>query len=174
MVPIELAHNALYKPVMTKFFSTTPAAQIPQCTSPISHSAPICNRNVHISVTKWCIVGYLAIALWDLWGGSIHRWLEYQWCHISLLASQTIGNSTVRSTAGSDWHQIFSKIPNSALLTLLWGEWPVDSPHKGLVIAEHVPWCVDIAELKKVYEDSWDTNDGHCFPFCIDFMWRCS
>ena len=26
---------------------------------------------VHISVTKWCIVGYLTDALWDLWDGSI-------------------------------------------------------------------------------------------------------
>ena len=26
---------------------------------------------VHISVTKWCIVGYLSDALWDLWDGSI-------------------------------------------------------------------------------------------------------
>ena len=25
---------------------------------------------VHISVTKWCIVGYLSNALWDLWDGS--------------------------------------------------------------------------------------------------------
>ena len=36
-----------------------PISQIPQCTSPISHNASFCNRNVHISVTKWCIVGYL-------------------------------------------------------------------------------------------------------------------
>ena len=27
---------------------------------------------VHISVSKWCIVGYLSDALWDLWDGSIH------------------------------------------------------------------------------------------------------
>ena len=47
-----------------------------------SHNAPIphptihhfitvkCLR-VHISVTKWCIVGYLSDALWDMWEGSI-------------------------------------------------------------------------------------------------------
>ena len=28
---------------------------------------------VHISVTKWCIVGYLSDALWDLWESSILR-----------------------------------------------------------------------------------------------------
>ena len=27
---------------------------------------------VHISVTKWCIVGYKSDALWDLCDGSIH------------------------------------------------------------------------------------------------------
>ena len=26
---------------------------------------------VHISVTKWCIAGYLSNALWDLWDGSL-------------------------------------------------------------------------------------------------------
>ena len=33
----------------------------------------ICTR-VHISVTKWCILGYLSNALWDLWDGSIDSW----------------------------------------------------------------------------------------------------
>ena len=41
-------------------------AQMPQCTNPISHNAPFCNRNVHISVTKWYIVQYLSNTLWDL------------------------------------------------------------------------------------------------------------
>ena len=50
-----------------------PAAQIPQCTNPISHNAPICNKMcipAHISVTKWCSVGFLS-ALWDWEDGSI-------------------------------------------------------------------------------------------------------
>ena len=53
------------------WFCNRAVSQIPQCTSPILHNAPFCNRNVHISVTKWCIVGYLSNALWDLWDGSI-------------------------------------------------------------------------------------------------------
>ena len=40
-----------------------PVAHIQQSTSPTSHNAPFCNRNVHtrvhISVTKWCMVGSL-------------------------------------------------------------------------------------------------------------------
>ena len=41
-------------------------SQIPQCIIQISHKAPLCNRNVHISVTKWSIVGYRTSALWGL------------------------------------------------------------------------------------------------------------
>ena len=48
-----------------------PISQIPECICAISHNATFCNRNVHISVTKWCIMGYLCDALWDLWDGSI-------------------------------------------------------------------------------------------------------
>ena len=47
-----------------------PVAQIPQCISPVSHNTPFCNRNVHISFTKWCIVVMdiclVTGALWDL------------------------------------------------------------------------------------------------------------
>ena len=50
-----------------------PISQIQQCVSPISHNEPFCNRNVHLSVTKWCIVGYMSDAFWDLWDGSGYR-----------------------------------------------------------------------------------------------------
>ena len=33
--------------------------------------APFCNRNVHISAIKCCIVVYMPDALWDLWDGSL-------------------------------------------------------------------------------------------------------
>ena len=46
-------------------------AQIPQCTYPISHNISLLNRNVHIFVTKWCIVGYWTGALWALQEWSI-------------------------------------------------------------------------------------------------------
>ena len=42
-----------------------------QINNPVSHNASLCNRNVHISVTKWCIVGYGTGAWWDLWDWSI-------------------------------------------------------------------------------------------------------
>ena len=40
---------------------------------------------VHISVTKWCIVGYLSDTLWDLWDGSIPLLLLLLW----LISSRT-------------------------------------------------------------------------------------
>ena len=48
-----------------------PISQFQLCIRQISYNAPFYNRNVHISVTKWYIVGYLFNALWDLWDGSI-------------------------------------------------------------------------------------------------------
>ena len=55
--------------ILVKFSSLAASkfVQIPQWTSPASHNAPLYNRNVHISVTKWYIVGYLPVALWVLW-----------------------------------------------------------------------------------------------------------
>ena len=50
-----------------------PIALVPQCTSTISHNEPLCDRNGHISVAKWCIVEYLSDALWDLWDGHIQE-----------------------------------------------------------------------------------------------------
>ena len=48
--------------------------QTPQCTSPISHNAPVYNQNVHnsVSVEKSCILGYLLNALWNLWDRPIN------------------------------------------------------------------------------------------------------
>ena len=43
------------------------------------------SHNVYIAVTKWCIVGYLSDALWDLWDRSISlssstcQWQNNQW-----------------------------------------------------------------------------------------------
>ena len=42
---------------MSHNLQNRPVSQIPLCIRHISHNAPFCNRNVHISVTKWCIVG---------------------------------------------------------------------------------------------------------------------
>ena len=50
----------------------------PQCIRQISHSAPFCSRNMHISVTKWCIVGYGNGALWDLCNRSLPRQGSYK------------------------------------------------------------------------------------------------
>ena len=63
----------IYSPDMSATYhvNNRDISQIPQCTNSISHYTPFCYRNVHISVTKCCIVWYLTDALWDLWDGSI-------------------------------------------------------------------------------------------------------
>ena len=51
-----------------------PISQITQCIrqNPTMHHfvTEMCTR-VHISVTKWCILGYGTDAFWDLWDGSV-------------------------------------------------------------------------------------------------------
>ena len=62
-----------------------PVAQIPQCTIPIPHNAPFCNRNVHIcahfcykmvhcGIFVWCIRGFVTWVqrdnIWSLFDGS--------------------------------------------------------------------------------------------------------
>ena len=59
--------------------------QIPQYIIQISHNAPFCNRNMHISVTKWCIMGYMCDALWD---GS--PWLLMLWCCLSMSSATMV------------------------------------------------------------------------------------
>ena len=54
-----------------RLVSRGPISQIPEYIRQKSDNAPFCNRNVHISVTKCCIVGYGIDAFWDLWDGSI-------------------------------------------------------------------------------------------------------
>ena len=43
----------------------------PKMHKTISHNAPLCNKTVPISVTKWCVVGHGTGAFWDLWEWSI-------------------------------------------------------------------------------------------------------
>ena len=59
--------------VCNLYWPNRPISQIPECYCAISQYAtfvPEMCTCVHISVTKWCIVGYLSDALWDLWEGS--------------------------------------------------------------------------------------------------------
>ena len=49
---------------------------------------------VHISVTKWCIVGYLSDALWDLWDRSIASdgYFNINVCNSVILNNVTTGS----------------------------------------------------------------------------------
>ena len=66
-----------------KLFHETkrPVKQIPLCTSCIStihHFVTEMCTYVHISVTKWCIVGYLSNALWDFSAPNF-SWTPSKW-----------------------------------------------------------------------------------------------
>ena len=67
--------------------------QRPQGTRHISHNAPLWNRNVHISVPKWCIVGYGRGALWNLWDWS--NTSAHYWCCLSMTWLDTAFHITV-------------------------------------------------------------------------------
>ena len=62
-----------------RFEPNRPILQIPECICAISQNVPFCNRNVHmcvhISVTKWCIMGYVwcivGFVKWVYWQASL-------------------------------------------------------------------------------------------------------
>ena len=54
---IIIYHHIIMKYTLKIIDSQISFSQIPQCIGQVSHNAPICNRYVHISVTKWCIMG---------------------------------------------------------------------------------------------------------------------
>ena len=58
-----------------------PAAQIPQCTSHISHNAPFCNRNVHMCAHFCHRMMHCGIfdALWVLWDALVSH--KNVFCH---------------------------------------------------------------------------------------------
>ena len=64
--------NALIILVHDICYAKWQVSRIPQCTCPISHNTPLCNRDVHIFVTMWC-------AFWDM------RLVHCEICEIGLL-----------------------------------------------------------------------------------------
>ena len=52
-------------------YKSNALSQILQCIREITYNAWFCNKMVHISVIKWCIVGYGTGALWGLCNRSI-------------------------------------------------------------------------------------------------------
>ena len=114
-------------------FANWPDAQIPQYTSPISHKAQFCNRNVHMcahfcykmiqcGIFLWCI-------FWDLWDGSIA--LEhYNDVIMGAMAFQITSLTIVYSTVYSGADQ---RNRSSASLAFVRGihRWPVNPRTKG-------------------------------------------
>ena len=62
-------------------FHKSQNAPIPYTT--MHHFVTEMRTYVHISVTEWCIMGYLSDALWDLWDGFLHD-LSHELCCIAM------------------------------------------------------------------------------------------
>ena len=57
-----------YKSMLIYFYIRL-TSQIPECINEIPHTARLCNRNGHIPVRQWCIVGCMTSVFGDLWDG---------------------------------------------------------------------------------------------------------
>ena len=88
-------------------------AQFPPCSSPISHNAPSCNRNMH-TCAHCCyqmVHGGIFDALWDLWDCSIACFPQSYWREIFIYRNLLIfflilhsmeGNINLRSVSSLD------------------------------------------------------------------------
>ena len=56
---IMLTINVVNLYIFQDGIANRPSSQVPKCACPISHNAPEMR-------TKWCVVGYVAGAFWDL------------------------------------------------------------------------------------------------------------
>ena len=99
----------------------------------ISHNAPFCNKNVHISVTKLCTMGHGTGALWDLW----IRFID-QTTFINMARSISSEQSVFETlTVSSTLIVIFQM--QSWWVTLLW-IWVPSFPIKWLHLSELTHW----------------------------------
>ena len=120
--PAQTSHDSIYTSIaqyqknvspLTKvwsglliFYINRPISQIPECICAISHNAPfvteMCTR-VHISVTKWCIVGFCLMhcgiceigLLKRHWMNGNFTWWRHQIKTFSALLALCAGNSPV-------------------------------------------------------------------------------
>ena len=112
---------------------------------------------VHISVTKWCIVGYLSDALWDLWNGSITI-LPTLWCicnnllqHIYILRERCPG--LVRKNN----HFALNMMPLCFpiyCITGIFHQYPLEIYYRLIIFAEY-----DIMEFPQDFNLLWPSDD---------------
>ena len=86
-------------------WSNRPVAQIPKCTSPISHNAPFCSRNVHMCA-HFCYetvqgMGYIVIYVRFIYVDDYNIGTFYYWmCWISLVSHPFIAYTTAKKRVG--------------------------------------------------------------------------
>ena len=96
---------------------------MPQCTSLISQMYHIVTEMctcVHISVTKWCIVGYLSRTLWDLWDGLLYLiYFPHIWKLYVQRCDERHGNTIVKQCMNN----IFLCTRTYADVSHIWNRW---------------------------------------------------
>ena len=78
LIGLSMKTNGMCECVEKKEFNLKLVIYCPIITYSIAlfHKSHNATHNVHISVTNWCIVGYLSNALWDLWDRSCNMILH--------------------------------------------------------------------------------------------------
>ena len=84
---LQVSHYSVFPKIgkTLPLFLNKPVAQSPQCTSLITQNVPFYCRNVHISVTKRCFLGYLSNALLNLWDEWCSTNIEFLRDHAKIL-----------------------------------------------------------------------------------------
>ena len=98
-------------------------------------------RCLHISVTKWCIFGYLDNALWDLRNGSTNDsavlWRKPNWVD-GLNELKMIGKSIIQCST----HELLIFLYNNTMAQSLWDQHTGVERKNGSHFANHIFNCI--------------------------------
>ena len=117
---------------------------MPQCIGPnlgMHHFVTEMCAHGHISVTKWCMVGYGTGALWDLCNMPIAELIEYlvEYSLVTIVLSLQWRHNERHGVSNHQPHDFYSTVYSGAdqrkhqSSASLAHRWPVNSPHKGPV-----------------------------------------
>ena len=107
---------------------------------------------VHISVTKWCIVGYLSSALWDLWDG----------CIAAVAAGMAYYNKTWHKAGRLISIDLRERRGKPTLCTIVFLDHPVNDNLQPHSIISHKTYCYKITEVIKQQFKCSNTLDLGC------------
>ena len=98
---------------------------------------------VHISATKWCIVGYLSYALWVWWDGSFCHWPMCIYppvpCRCYGRALWTYNMQPFRSQ--TPWRPLLATVMERYMVGRLWALYQIYNLHNGPICNRNVHIC---------------------------------